>query len=39
MICDGVYQSLRCWEFSLDMVSPCQSFTYPQAQIGRRPIA
>jgi hypothetical protein len=27
MMCEGEYQSERCWEFSLDITTPCQSFT------------
>ena len=35
----GVYQSARCWEFSALATMPCQSFTWPQRQMGTRPIA
>src|SRR5918995_1738585 len=39
MMCEGVYQSVRCWEFSALCTTPCQSLTAPQVQIGSRPIA
>ena len=39
MMWENVYQSVRCWEFSELSTTPCQNFTYPQAQIGSRPIA
>src|SRR5687767_3189848 len=38
MTCEGVYQSLRCCEFSALMTTPCQTLTYPQVQIGTRPM-
>src|SRR5216683_8386433 len=38
-MCENVYQSVMCCEFSELCTTPCQSFTYPQAQIGSRPIA
>src|SRR5450432_4725421 len=38
-MCEKVYQSVMCCEFSELCTTPCQSFTYPQAQIGSRPIA
>ena len=38
MMCDGVYQSVRCWEFSELCTTPCQILTVPHLQIGSRPI-
>ena len=38
MTCEKVYQSVRCCEFSELLTMPCHSFTYPQRQIGTRPI-
>ena len=34
----GVYQSARCWLFSLDCTTRWSNFTSPHAQIGGRPI-
>src|SRR4051812_13583245 len=39
MMCDGVYQSVRCCEFSALSVTPFQSFMLPQGQIQEWPIA
>src|SRR5688500_16891855 len=39
MTCEGEYQSVRCWEFSELITTPCQSFTKPHLQIGSRPMA
>src|SRR5262245_1959265 len=39
MTWDGVYQSVRCCEFSEEFTTPCQSLTVPQGQIGTRPMA
>ena len=39
MMCEKVYQSAMCWEFSELCTTPCHSFTVPQAQIGSRPMA
>src|SRR3989344_1692855 len=38
MMCENVYQSEMCWEFSELMVAPCQSLMYPHSQIGTLPI-
>ena len=38
MMCEKVYQSEICWEFSELCTMPCQSFTLPHSQIGGRPI-
>ena len=38
MICEKVYQSEICWEFSEEKVIPCHSFTYPHLQIQICPI-
>ena len=35
MMCEGVYQSVRCCEFSEVPVTPYQSFTLPHGQIQR----
>jgi hypothetical protein len=39
MTCDGVYQSVRCWEFSALCTTPCQSLIWPHVHHGTRPIA
>src|SRR5207249_2024965 len=39
MMCENVYQSVRCCEFSELWTTPCQSFTYPHLHRGTRPIA
>jgi len=36
-MCDGVYQSVKCCEFSDENTIPCHSFTYPHLQIRTRP--
>ena len=38
MTWEGVYQSLRCWEFSELITTPCQNFTKPHLQMGSRPM-
>ena len=38
MMCEKVYQSEMCWEFSELCTTPCHAFTYPHLQIGTRPI-
>ena len=38
MMCENVYQSERCCEFSELTTTPCQTLTYPHLQIGTRPI-
>src|SRR5882672_5616213 len=38
MMCENVYQSVRCCEFSELWTTPCQSLMYPHLQIGTRPI-
>src|SRR5829696_1141572 len=37
-MCDGVYQSAMCCEFSALATTPCHSLTVPHLQIGSRPI-
>lgn len=37
-MCEKVYQSAICWEFSELFTTPCQSLMVPQVQIGTRPI-
>lgn len=37
-MCENVYQSVRCCEFSELLTMPCHSLTVPQAQIGTRPM-
>ena len=39
MMCEKVYQSEICCEFSELCTIPCQSLMVPQVQIGVRPIA
>src|SRR5687768_14629881 len=39
MTCEGVYQSVRCWEFSELIATPCQSLIVPQVHHGTRPMA
>src|ERR1700759_3982923 len=39
MMWENVYQSVTCCEFSELCTTPCQNLTYPQVQIGCRPIA
>src|SRR3954468_15786167 len=39
MMCEKVYQSVRCCEFSELLTTPCHNLTYPHRQIGTRPIA
>ena len=34
MMCERVYQSEMCCEFSELCTTPCHSFTYPHSQIG-----
>jgi hypothetical protein len=37
MMCEKVYQSVRCCELPDERTTPSQSFTYPQGQIGGCP--
>src|SRR3954452_19694729 len=39
MMCENVYQSLMCCEFSGLATTPCQSLIVPHLQIGSRPMA
>ena len=39
MMCENVYQSVNCCEFSALCTTPCHSLTVPHLQIGTRPIA
>src|SRR2546430_5490617 len=38
MMCENVYQSVRCCEFSELCTTPCHSLMYPHVHHGTRPI-
>src|SRR3990167_8619796 len=38
-MCEKVYQSARCWEFSDLTTTPCHNLRYPHLQMSMRPIS